>query len=128
MKATQISIVLLGHDAHQLETRKWALLSLGYRVLVLMHRAELDRVPADPAIDLLVLCPTLSSKECAQAVAAASSRWPEIKALALVRDNSRRPSKLLAQVRQTLDVPGRLLTMVSELVGYARSSPCSHTY
>jgi hypothetical protein len=128
MKATQISIVLLGHNVHQLETHKWALLSLGYRVLPIMQLADLDRVPAAPAVDLLVLCPSLSSKECAHAVAAASSRWPEVKTLALVRDSSKRPSKLLGHVRQTLDAPGRLLTTVRELVGYARSSTFSHTY
>jgi len=128
MTATQISIVLFGHDARLLETRKWALHSLGYRVLTAMHLAELDRIPNSPPVDLLVLCHTLSAKECAHAAAHASSRWPAIKKLALVRDSAKRPSKLLSQVRQTLDVSGRLLTMVSELVGHASSSPCSHTY
>jgi hypothetical protein len=128
MNATQISIVLFGHDARLLETRKWALHSLGYRVLTAMHLAELDRIPKTPPIDLLVLCHTLSAKECAHAVARASSRWPAIKKLALVRDASKRASQVLDQVLQTLDVPARLLTKVSELVGYAGSSSYSHTY
>jgi hypothetical protein len=34
----------------------------------------------------------------------------------------------MGQVRQTLDGPTRLLTTVSELVGYAGSSSYSHTY
>jgi hypothetical protein len=128
MNTSQISIVLFGHDARRLESRKWALNDLGYRVLTVMHLADLDRIPISPAIDLLVLCYTLSAKESAQALAHAAARWPAIKKLALVSDPAKRPSRLLGQVRLTLDGPARLLTTVSELVGYAGSSPCSHTY
>ena len=53
---------------------------------------------------------------------------PAIKKLALTCDPAKRPSRLLGQVRQTLDGPSRLLTTVSELVGYAGSSSYSHTY
>jgi hypothetical protein len=128
MNTSQISIVLFGHDARILDSRKWALHGLGYRVLSVMNLADLDRVPATPAIDLLVLCHTLSAKESAQAVAQASARWPAIKKLALVRDPAKRPSRIMGQVRQTLDGPARLLATVSELVGYAGSSSYSHTY
>lgn len=128
MKTAQISILIFGHDARLLETRKWALLSRGYRVLTATHLAELDSIPATPPVNLLVLCHTLSAKEGACAVAHATSRWPEIKQLALMRDSSKRPSQLLGQVLHTLDVPNRMLTKVSELVGYARSSSFSHTY
>lgn len=128
MNTSQISIVLFGHDARILDSRKWALHGLGYRVLSVMNLADLDRIPATPAIDLLVLCHTLSAKESAQAVAQASARWPSIKKLALVRDTAKRSSRILGQVRQTLDGPSRLLSTVSELVGYAGSSSCSHTY
>jgi hypothetical protein len=127
MNTSQISIVLFGHDARRLESRKWALHGLGYRVLTVMHLADLDSIPITPAIDLLVLCYTLSAKESGQAVADASARWPAIKKLALVRE-PKRGSGVLGQVRQTLDGPARLLTVVSELVGYAGSSSYSHTY
>jgi hypothetical protein len=128
MNTSQISIVLFGHDARRLESRKWALHGMGYRVLTVMRLADLDSIPITPAIDLLVLCHTLSAKESAQAVAHASARWPAIKKLALICDPAKRPSRLLGQVRQTLDGPSRLLTTVSELVGYAGSSSYSHTY
>ncbi len=128
MKTAQISILIFGHDARLLETRKWALLSRGYRVLTATHLVDLDRIPATPPVDLLVLCHTLSAKESAQAVTHVTSRWPEIKQLALVRDSSKRPSRVLGHIRQTLDVPNRMLTMVTELVGYAGSSSYSHIY
>ena len=61
-------------------------------------------------------------------VVAVSLKKKAVKKLALVRDPAKRPSQILGQVRQTLDGPARLLTVVSELVGYAGSSSYSHTY
>jgi len=126
MKPTQISILMVGHDAHLLETRQWVLEGLGYRVLTIQHQTELDRIPLTPEIALIVLCHTLSAKERANAIAHASSRWPGVQKVALVGRDSKDPGEVLGQVRHALD--GRLLSMVSELVGYAASSPCSHTY
>lgn len=128
MENTQVSIVMYGRNAHLLETRKWILKSLGYRVVAILHLAELDRIPLTPAVALLVLCHPLSSKECADAVAHASSRWSGIQKLDLMHDGSRSRTGIHSQVRQTLDVPAGLLTRVSELVGYAGSSSYSHTY
>ena len=128
MKAAQISVVMYGHDAHLLETRKWVLEGLGYRVFAITHLAELDRIPIAPPIALLVLCHTLSPKDAANAVAQASLRWPGVKKLALLRENSKAPSRLPGRARQTLDGPTRLMSMVTELVGYAGSSSYSHIY
>jgi hypothetical protein len=90
--------------------------------------SDLDRVPVRPAVDLLVLCYTLSPKECADAVACAKIRWPGVKELALVSHGSRQPSHAVGKLLHTLDAPAPLLTMVGELVGYAGSSACSHIY
>ena len=128
MTASQISILIFGHNARLLETRKWVLISRGYRVVTAMHLVDLNRTPLTPAIDLLVLCHTLTAKESADATARACARWPAIKRLALVGNSVKNPSRILGQVQQTLDVPSRLLTKVTELVGYAGSSSCSHTY
>lgn len=122
----QISILMYGRDAHLLETRQVLLQTLGYRVLTINRLDELARIPQTPEIALIVLCRTLSAKERAEAAAQASSRWPNIKRLALIGRNSKDPREVLGRVRHALD--GRLLAMVSELAGYAGSSPCSHTY
>jgi hypothetical protein len=128
LKATQISILLYGHNARLLESRKWALQSRGYRVYAILQLTNFEDVPLAPRMDLLVLCHTVTPKECAAAVACASARWPEIKKLALVRDLGKRPAGILSRVLQTLDGPNRLLSTVTELVGYAGSSSYSHTY
>ena len=128
MKATQISIVIYGHDAHLLETRKWVLQSLGYRVLTVQRLADLDQIPHNPPVALLVLCHSLSARESTGAVVRASSRWSGIKKLALLRDSSKTPAQVLGQVQHTLDIAMGLMSTVTELVGYAGSSTYSHTY
>ena len=128
MKSSPISILIYGRDSRLLETRKWVLESCGYRALTVMHLADIDRIPPSPPVSLLVLCQTLSVKERAAALAHATSRWPDIKKLALIQNGSRKSTAILRQVRHTLDGAARLVDTVRELVGYAASSTYSHTY
>jgi len=128
MNANDVSIVLYGHDIHLLELRRWFLHSCGYRVLSAMNLSELDALPLAPQIHLLTLCHTLSAAECVAAAEVASSRWPAIKKLALVRDGSRAPAEIRSEVFHPFDAPTHLLTMVSQLVGHSVSSSHSHTY
>src|SRR5580704_1459880 len=122
MRAAQISIVMFGHNAHLLKTRGWVLQSIGYRVHTIRRSAELDTIPLAPPASLLLLCHTLSPKECEDAVTRATARWPKIKKLVLLRDSSKKPSDLLGKVQHSLDIPARLLHTVTELVGHSGSS------
>ena len=129
MKSNQISVLIYGHDARLLESRKWVLQSCGYRALSVRNLATLNRVPLTPPINLLVLCYTLSPRECESAIAHAKLRWPNLKELALVRYNAARDSSpVLSYVQRALDAPDRLLSMVGQLVGYSTSSSYSHIY
>jgi hypothetical protein len=129
MKSNQISVLIYGHDARTLESRKWVLQSCGYRALSVRTIAALNRVPLTPPIDLLVLCYTLSPKECESAIAHAKLRWPNVKELALVRHNgSRESSPILREVQKAFDAPDPLLSMVGQLVGHSTSSSYSHIY
>jgi hypothetical protein len=129
MKSKQISVLIYGHDARLLESRKWVLQSCGYRALSVRHLAGISRVPATPPIDLLVLCYTLTAKECESAIAQAKLRWPDVKELALVRHNSARDATpLLGDIQKALDAPTPLVNMVGQLVGHSTSSSYSHIY
>src|SRR5256885_2093948 len=129
MKSNQISVLMYGHDARLLESRKWVLQSCGYRALSVRHLSSIDRVPLTPPIHLLVLCYTLSPKECETAIAHAKLRWPNVKELALVRYTSSRDSAhISSDVHKALDAPDPLLSMVGQLVAHATSSSYSHIY
>jgi hypothetical protein len=128
MNTTQISILMYGRDAHILETSRWALQSRGYRVLTTSHLDEFDSIPLTPSIDLVVLGHTLSPKESAEAFAHASSRWPRIKRLALGHDPFGPSTEVYSKKTERMNVPVRLISSVSEMVGYVASSSCSHIY
>jgi len=128
MKSHQISVLMYGHDASLLDSRKWVLESRGYRVHTIQRLSQLNHIPATSPVSLLVLCHTLTSQDAVDASTRASARWPGLKQLQLVADSSRYPSQVLGQVMHTLDGPGRLIHKVSELVGHSASSTYSHIY
>jgi len=128
MNTTQISILMYGRDAHILETSRWALQSRGYRVVTTSHLDEFNSIPLTPSINLIVLGHTLTPKESAEAFAHASARWPRIKRLALGHDPFGSSADVFNKKTQNMSVPARLLSTVSEMVGHAASSSCSHIY
>lgn len=129
MKSNQISVLIYGHDARLLESRKWMLQSCGYRALSVRNVGALNQVPLTPSIDLLVLCYTLSSTECESVIAHAKLRWPHVKELALVRYNASLDlAPLLGDLHRALDAPNPMLSRVGQLVGHSASSSCSHIY
>lgn len=129
MKSNQISVLIYGHDARLLESRKWVLQGCGYRALSVRSVGALNQVPLTPPIHLLVLCYTLSPKECESAIAHAKLRWPNVKELALVRHNAARDvASVLGDVHKALDAPDPMVSMVGQLVGHSTSSSYSHTY
>jgi hypothetical protein len=117
MKAKQTTILMYGHDEHLLETRQWVLQSRGYRVLTVLDPSAFASIPLVPSIPLLLLCHSLSRKECDVATTLAFARWPEIKSLVLDADGTRAPSGLLGQLLHTMDGPAKLISIVNGIVG-----------
>jgi len=129
MKSNQISVLIYGHDARLLESRKWVLQGCGYRALSVRNVSALNQVPLTPPIDLLVLCHGVSPEECESAIANAKLRWPNVKELALVRHNGARDlASVLGDVHKALDARDPMLSMVGQLVGHSTSSSYSHIY
>ena len=129
MKSNQISVLIYGHDARLLESRKWVLQGCGYRALSVRNVAAFNQVPLTPPIHLLVLCSTLSPAECESAIAHAKLRWPNVKELALVRHHASRDlAPVLSDVHKAVDAPDPMLSMIGQLVGHSTSSSYSHIY
>jgi hypothetical protein len=117
MKSNQTLVLMYGRDETLLATRQWVLQSRGYRVRTIGKLADIAMTPQIPMPRLLLLCHTLSPGEITSAIAAATSRWPAIQKLQLIEDLGRAPSGILGQLLHTMDGPGKLITMVGELVG-----------
>ena len=108
---------MLGHDEHLIATRQWVLQSRGYRVVTASDTTVLTTLPLMPPVRLLVLCHTLSPEERDQAEALASTRWPDVKCLTLTAEPGRAPTGILGQLLHTMDGPGKLLSIVADMVG-----------
>ena len=117
MKADHSSILIFGHDEHLLLTRQWVLQSRGYRVLTATRISKIDSIPQIPAVKLLLLCHSLQPAEVAIAMTHARARWPGIKSLELVADDSRAPAGILGQLLHTMEGPAKLVSLVDNLVG-----------
>lgn len=117
MKKNQSSILIVGHDEHLLATRQWVLQSRGYQVLTVSTPDAIRTVPSSAPIRLVMLCHTLTPEETDGAGREAGERWPGVKCLNLIAEESRAPTGILGQLLHTMDGPGKLLAMVSELVG-----------
>lgn len=124
MKADHSSILIFGHDEHLLLTRQWVLQSRGYRVLTASRLSQINSIPASPPMKLLLLCHTLRPTETAAAMSHARARWPGIKSLELIAEDSRAPAGILGQLLHTMDGPAKLVSLVDNLVG--SSTPFSH--
>ncbi len=77
------SVVLFGRDAHLLQTRGWLLASTGPRVTIVLDLSELLQVILTQPCDLLILCHSLTSSDCAGALSLASRYAPKMRIVGL---------------------------------------------
>ena len=116
MKNEPVLIVMLGHDKNLLAPRQWLLQTRGYRVLTTLTLADLAALPESRPVRLLLLCHSLSVAERSAAIACAQSRWPGSGHLQLVAEQGRAPDGILGQLLHTMDGPGRLITLVGDII------------
>ena len=112
MKTNLNTILLVGHDEHLMATRQWILQSRGYKVLKVTHLPRIGALPREPAVRLLILCQSLSSREAATVTAVAKLRWPEIRTLSLGAEDGRAPGGMLGQLLHTVDGSAKLISQV----------------
>lgn len=77
------SVLLYGRDAALLRTRLWILEGAGFQVWAATRRLEVEEILGREHIDLLVLCYTLSIKQCDDALARARMLQPRTKTMML---------------------------------------------
>ena len=111
------TLLIFGLDPHLLQTRRILLQSAGFEVIAVGKLEQLQTL--DAPIQLLVLCHTLSTNDCEQALSIAATRWPNAKELVLTplggisrcatqhEDHfsvSQGPASLIARIRELLPV------------------------
>jgi hypothetical protein len=120
MKTNQPLILIYGHDENLGAKRQWLLQSRGYRVRIVESAAAIRALPLVPTVRLILFCHTATAGETTDAIALASSRWPEVRTLKLAEESGRAPSGILGQLLHTMDGPDKLITMVHSIVGESK--------
>jgi DNA-binding response OmpR family regulator len=86
-------VLLFGRDQVLAELRGKVLESAGLKATVTNHLHELDTLIHNEAFDLLVLCQTLSDRDCVDALEAAKLR-PAMKRLVLTHSGRNLPASM----------------------------------
>jgi hypothetical protein len=77
------AILVYGRDAELLETRRWVLERAGMKVITVTDLAQAENILLNEAIDLFILCHTLSPEEGDLCLMKAQILRPEMKKLVL---------------------------------------------
>ena len=108
-------VLIYGNDAGLLRTRGWLLAKAGFLVEQASSLAEMEKKAVGHRPDLLVLCHTLSGKECAEVEQIATQSQPCIKTLALLTRLSGCMSETATTLLTVPADPLRLITTVQRL-------------
>ena len=112
---TQPSILVYGRDPSLLDTRRWVLEKAGYRVLSAQTLAEAERIASTEPISLLVLCHSLTTQDCQDALAAANMLQPEMRRLLISANTPVCSHEHKDFVLRAFDGPSALIAAVQEL-------------
>lgn len=116
-----LSILIYGRDPYLLGTRRLVLESSGHRVWAIEEISEMDRIASDEAIDLLILCHSLSAAQCSSALAVGRGRWPSAQSLILTVGEWGSSDQSVGQSFDVGGGPAKLIAAVDR-IGLARHS------
>ena len=108
-------ILVYGRDQRLLETRSWVLEQAGYRVVQAMTLAEAEALAEIDAVDVAVLCHSLSAEECQAALTSLRRLRPHIERLVLTVNATAVSDGEQEAVLSAYEGPRRLLEEVSRL-------------
>ena len=109
-------VVCSGRDLPLLRTRLQVLVK-SYDAIEVSSVRQLAELPGEPAIDLVLLCHSLSPEECSASAEIVRERWPAAKMLALTTGGFRTPYERADAVVLGLQGPVVLLQAMDRLIG-----------
>jgi DNA-binding NtrC family response regulator len=110
---TPASVLVFGRDYQLVHTRSLILEKAGFRVRTAASLPDLHQLLAEPTMDVMLLCHSLSTEECDQALALTQQRWPRIHTISLTSGSSGCNSEPIDAVMNAVDGPAKLIQEVS---------------
>jgi DNA-binding NtrC family response regulator len=109
---TPASVLVFGRDYQLVHTRGLILEKAGFHVRTVSTLPEIQRLPSEPTMDVMLLCHSLSTQDCAQALIITHDRWPQIQTIALVSGSSGCGTEAADTVMEASEGPAKLISAV----------------
>ena len=109
---TAASVLVFGRDYQLVHTRSLILEKAGFHVRTASSLPDIQQLHSEPGVDVMVLCHSLSTQECAAALTLTHERWPLIQTIALVSGSSDCGSQSVDTVLEATEGPAKLISAV----------------
>jgi DNA-binding NtrC family response regulator len=108
------SVPVFGRDFQLVHTRSLILEKAGFRVRTASCLPDLHQLLSEPTMDVMLLCHSLSTAECDEALAMTTQRWPRIQTISLLSGSSGCNSQPTDAIMNATDGPAKLVQEVSK--------------
>ena len=109
---TTHSVLVFGRDFQLVHTRSLILEKAGFRVRTASSLPDIHQLLSEPTMDVMLLCHSLSTQECDEAITMTLERWPRIQTISLIAGSSGCASKPTDAVMNATDGPAKLIREV----------------
>ena len=106
------TVLVFGRDFQLVHTRSLILEKAGFHVRTASSLPDIQQLLPEPTIDVMLLCHSLSSHDCTEALNIVHERWPNIQTIALVSGHSGCGSDSANAVMETTEGPAKLIRAV----------------
>jgi hypothetical protein len=120
------SILVFGHDATLLETRRLVLKSVGFRVWTALEATLAIQILLEESIDLFVVCRSVSVEECEALLRTAHTLRPEMKNLVLSMNSLCTPADRRDTFLTSFLDPRGLISLIQNEINVENNLPLTH--
>jgi DNA-binding NtrC family response regulator len=112
--STLASVLVFGSDYQLVHTRSLILEKAGFRVRTASSLPDIQKLLSEPSMDVMLLCHSLSTQDCSEALIITHDRWPRIQTIALVSGSSNCGSDSVDSVLEATEGPAKLISAVRQ--------------
>ncbi len=112
------SVLVFGRDSQLVHTRSLILEKAGFHVRTAASLPDIHQLLSEPSMDVMLLCHSLSTAECDEALTMTQERWPQIQTISLISGSSGCNSQPTDSVLNASDGPAKLIQEVCKHIQY----------
>ena len=110
------SVLVFGRDSQLVSTRRLILEKEGFQVCIASSLEDIQKLPTERTMDVMILCHTLSTEECNEALLLTHNRWPQIQTVALVTGSSSFGPNTADDIIEASEGPAKLIKAIRKYI------------